>query len=219
MAYKKWTQQDFDTIILLTQKGLSARQVAEQLNCSENSIKHYKVKLGLSARKGTNTTDYTKYLPVLEAANISLLIPAGIKGQSTFRCNKCNQEWQARIWDVCNREQACQNCASKVSSKIGNKWLDLLGIELREYKVPGTNYAVDGYDPTTNTVYEFLGDFWHGNLAVFDPEMLHPKKQVTFEELFISTINRLTEIRDLGYTVKYIWETEYNNGEPMSTLP
>ena len=31
-----------------------------------------------------------------------------------------------------------------------------------EHRIPGTHYAVDGYDPQTHTVYEFYGCFWHG---------------------------------------------------------
>ena len=31
-----------------------------------------------------------------------------------------------------------------------------------EYRIPDTNFHVDGFDFTTNTVYEFHGCFWHG---------------------------------------------------------
>lgn len=219
MAYKKWTQEDFDTIVLLTDQGLTAREIAEVLQCSEDSVKKYKVKLGLSKRKGANSADYSQYLPQLETLNIKLIIPAGIKGQSTLECTKCGTQWKARIWDVCSREQGCQNCASKVASKIGNKWLDSLGITIREYRIPGTNYAVDGYDPKAKRVYEFLGDFWHGNLNVYEPNAIHPKKQVTFEDLFIQTTQRLQEIRDLGYEVRYVWESDWKHGEPAQALP
>ena len=219
MAYKKWTQEDFDTIVLLTNQGLTAREVAEALQCSEDSVKKYKVTLGLSKRKGTNTTNYDTYLPELEQQNIKLINAAGIKGQSTLECTQCGTQWKARIWDVCKREQGCQNCASKVASKAGNKWLDSLGVTVREYKIPGTNYAADGYDPKSNTVYEFLGDFWHGNLNKYDPDVQHPKRGITFEELFIQTVNRLQEIRNKGYQVMYIWESDWKRGEPAQVLP
>jgi hypothetical protein len=106
-----------------------------------------------------------------------------------------------------------------VASKAGNKWLDSLGITIREYKIPGTNYAADGYDPKSKQVYEFLGDFWHGNLNKYDPEQLHPKRGITFEELFIQTTQRLQEIRDRGYQVMYIWESDWKRGEPAQALP
>ena len=31
-------------------------------------------------------------------------------------------------------------------------------------------YKVDGYCYETNTVYEFHGDYWHGNPIVFDSD-------------------------------------------------
>ncbi len=219
MAYKKWTQKDFDTIVLLTNQGLTAREVAEVLQCSENSVKRYKVKLGLSKRKGTNATDYTKYLPTLEKLEVELIEAEGIKGSSAFRCAKCGEEWKARIWDVCNREQGCQGCAAKVGSKAATKWLDALSIGVREYRIPGTTYLADGYDPKSNTAYEFLGDFWHGNLTVYEPDAINPKRGISFEDLFIQTTNRLQEIRDLGYQVVYIWESDWRRGEPAQALP
>ena len=38
---------------------------------------------------------------------------------------------------------------------IDELYLDII----RQYKIPGTRYLVDGFDQETNTVYEFLGDF------------------------------------------------------------
>ena len=219
MAYKKWTQEDFDMIVLLTTQGLTARKVAEVLQCSEDSVKQYKVKLGLSGRNSNNTTKYEIYLPKLETLKIKLITAAGIKGQSILECMHCGNQWKARIWDVCKREQSCQNCTSKVASKAGNKWLDSLGIAIREYKIPGTNYVADGYDPKSNTVYEFLGDFWHGNLNKYVPEEVHPMCGVTFEELFIKTTRRLDEIRTKGYQVAFIWESDWKQGRPIEFMP
>lgn len=30
-------------------------------------------------------------------------------------------------------------------------------------KISGRIFKVDGFDPIINTIYEFYGDFWHGN--------------------------------------------------------
>ena len=56
-------------------------------------------------------------------------------------------------------------------SKVALEWLHWQDSQLTssiqhagntgEYRVPLTNYTVDGYDPVTNTVYEFQGCFWH----------------------------------------------------------
>lgn len=219
MAYKKWTQEDFDTVVLLTNQGFTAREVAEVLQCSEDSVKHYKTKLGLSKRKGNSATDYTKYMPILEKLEVELIKAEGIKGLSRFKCAKCSEEWRARLWDVCIREQGCQSCAAKVGSKAATKWLDTLGVSTREYRIPGTTYRVDGYDPKSKQVYEFLGDFWHGNLTVYEPDAINPKRNTTFEDLFIQTTDRLQDIRDRGYQVVYIWERDWKQGEPAQALP
>jgi hypothetical protein len=39
-----------------------------------------------------------------------------------------------------------------------------------EYKIPNTSYSLDGYDAKNNTVYEFHGDFWHGNPKKYKPD-------------------------------------------------
>ena len=89
-------------------------------------------------------------------------------------------------------------------------FLESLGIEIkRQFKVPDTNFYVDGFDSETNTVYEFLGDFWHGNPEVVDLDSINPKSKKTFRELFDYTFWRLNLIKSLGYSVKYIWEKDW----------
>ena len=64
----------------------------------------------------------------------------------------------------------------KQQSKIGDIWLEYVKHTnkidnlIKEYKIPHFHFGnnerhkyVDGYDPATNTIYEFLGDYWHGN--------------------------------------------------------
>ena len=36
-----------------------------------------------------------------------------------------------------------------------------------KYQIPGRHWRVDGFDPDTNTVFEFLGCFWHRCLSCF----------------------------------------------------
>jgi len=78
-----------------------------------------------------------------------------------------------------------------------------------EYKIPGTDYSTDGYIPETKTVYEFLGDYWHGNPLTQNPANYNKRKQ-THAESFNQTFRRLKQIADRGYTVYYIWEQTYN---------
>lgn len=87
------------------------------------------------------------------------------------------------------------------------KWLDSLGITERQY--PIENYKVDGYDPETNTVYEFLGDYWHGNPEVFKFNDYNANNGKTFGQLFEETQQRLNRIKSLGYNVVIQWENTF----------
>ena len=89
------------------------------------------------------------------------------------------------------------------------EWLDSLGITERQY--PIENYRVDGYDPETNTVYEFLGDYWHGNPEVYDPDDYNKSCSKTFGQLFDETNKRIKYIKSLGYNIITKWENEWQN--------
>ena len=71
---------------------------------------------------------------------------------------------------------------------------------------------VDGFDSTTNKVYEFLGDVYHGCPVTFpDRRMRHPKHDnKTMQEVYEITRERLKAIEKAGYDVEVIWEHEWN---------
>ena len=79
---------------------------------------------------------------------------------------------------------------------------------IRQYKIPGTRYLVDGFDKETNTVYEFLGDFWHGH-PKFPRDKINEINHCTMEYLYNCTFQRLDHLKTLGYNVKYIWESDF----------
>lgn len=119
--------------------------------------------------------------------------------------------------------QGCPSCASSnggVSFKALT-WLEHIaakeGIHIHhaanggEYKIPNTNYRVDGYCKETNTVYEFHGDLFHGNIHKFDPSIHNnPFRKETVGELYQITVSRENDIRNLGYNLVTIWESEYD---------
>ena len=79
-----------------------------------------------------------------------------------------------------------------------------------EKKCLGIDKICFGYDPKTNTIYEFLGDYWHGNPKVHDFDKVNLNTGVSFKELNQKTFERFDEIKKLGYNIKYVWENEYN---------
>ncbi len=80
-----------------------------------------------------------------------------------------------------------------------------------EYQIPNTKYKADGYCKETNTVYEFYGDYWHGNPEVYDSELMNESTNCTMNELYQKTIEREQKIRELGYELISIWEHKYIN--------
>lgn len=78
-------------------------------------------------------------------------------------------------------------------------------------KIGAKTYHTDGYAPATNTVYEFYGDFYHGNINLYPRDKQSPLGK-TYGELYNATIERENDIKRAGYNVVSIWEHDYDNG-------
>lgn len=65
----------------------------------------------------------------------------------------------------------------------------------REFRVGP--YLVDGYDPDTKTIYEFLGDWYHGN-SVLEVREKYKQQQM---KRYNRTMDRLSFLRRQGYSV------------------
>mgnify|MGYP000902860521 CR=1 FL=1 len=102
--------------------------------------------------------------------------------------------------------RGCPKCGDRCGIKE-NKWLDFLGVVERQVRIG--KYIVDGYDSITNTIYEFNGDFWHGNPNLYNPEDYNSVSKKTFGELYRNTINREKYLIKKGYNVISIWENDF----------
>lgn len=82
---------------------------------------------------------------------------------------------------------------------------------IEEYNIPGTRFHVDGYCKETNTVYEFYGDYFHGNPELFEAEeKCHPfNLEISAGDLYYGTLRREKFIRELGYNLVTIWESNF----------
>lgn len=76
-----------------------------------------------------------------------------------------------------------------------------------EYRIPGSRYRADGYCAATNTIYEFHGDYWHGNPKIYKPDDYNGSTNCTMGELYNKTIEKEKKIRDLGYNLIIQWES------------
>lgn len=106
----------------------------------------------------------------------------------------------------------CPKCVSTMTSSASQEWIESLGLvhAVQEFHIPGTRFHADLYCPDTNTVYEFYGDFWHGHPTRYDPASVNVVKHKTFGELHEETIAREKVIKDLGYNLITIWESDWN---------
>ena len=119
-------------------------------------------------------------------------------------------EYKTKFSDYKTNSYGCRNCANTGTSIAERKWLDELDISIYQYRIKYEDnryYYVDGYDEKTNTVYEYLGDYWHGNLKVYKSDFLNKKTKKTMGELFDYTEKRFVKISEMGYNIKYIWES------------
>jgi hypothetical protein len=106
----------------------------------------------------------------------------------------------------------CAKCKHFVSKKE-TAWLDYLNVENKyrsiSIKLNNKRYNVDAFNPQTNTIYEFYGDYWHGNPKIFEIDRVHPtNKNVTFGDLFLSTMMREYELKQ-HFNVVSVWENEF----------
>ena len=111
-----------------------------------------------------------------------------LKGQG---CPKCNFEILLTNWE----------------SKQQINFLNYL--KIKEKNICINNFNVDGYDSKTNTIYEFLGDYWHGNPKKYNPEKINKSNDKSFKELYDLTFQRFNKLKKLGYKIKYIWEMDW----------
>ena len=139
--------------------------------------------------------DYSKYV-YTNSKTIGIII-----------CKNCGYEFnQSPNHHLC--DHGCPRCQF-IISEPETEFLDHINIINRQIRI--SNKRVDGYDPQTKTIYEFLGDYWHGNPRIFNGGDYNKMCHKTYGELFDMTMNRFHKFKTDGYVVKYIWEFDWKS--------
>lgn len=117
------------------------------------------------------------------------------------------------------RGKGCPKCSNRYS-KISIEWLSYMEVSYNttiqhalnggEFQIPNTRYKADGYSKEQNIIFEFQGDFWHGNPKVYESHKINPRCGVSYEELYSDTNEKLNKIRKYGYKVIFCWESDWN---------
>ena|ERR1035437_8222037 len=133
-------------------------------------------------------------------------------------CKKHNVFFQAPSNHLAGK--GCIKCSNNVS-KGEIEWLDSINISNRQVSLPDIGdwrTRVDGYNPDTNTVYQYHGDFWHGNPKKYKPTDKNPRTKCTMGELYEKTILRNNMIKDTGYNLVVMWESDWKiiNQSPIA---
>ena len=59
-------------------------------------------------------------------------------------------------------------------------------------------------------IYEFHGDFWHGNPKLYNQISINKRNGKTYGELYQNTLEREQQIKDFGYNLVVMWEHDWN---------
>jgi hypothetical protein len=111
--------------------------------------------------------------------------------------------------DGCNR---CK-CEKREQSRIEKLWLDTMGIPNklanRQVTIHIKNkwYYADGYKD--GTIYEFYGDYWHGNPNRYDPSGINKTRKISFGKLYKDVLKREKDLKRAGYKLVTIWESDF----------
>jgi hypothetical protein len=115
----------------------------------------------------------------------------------------------------------CPMCARRSYSEKAIRWLKSIeereGIEIQhaenggEFRIPNSNFCVDGYCKENNIIYEFYGCCYHGCKDCYsENDFSHPfKKDVKNSLIYKETIDREEFIRSQGFDVITIWEHDF----------
>lgn len=136
------------------------------------------------------------------------------------QCLICKHKWKPRPYNLI-QGYGCPCCSrnNKFSKKalLWLRFVELMhDIEIQhaqkygEFRVPGTKYRVDGYNPLTKTIYEFYGDYWHGNPQIYDPCDYNQHLNKSYNQLYQATNDREAALTQLGYNVVSIWESDFD---------
>lgn len=144
-------------------------------------------------------------------------------------CKKCTRSFPQTPTAHIDSKAGCPRCAkTRGYSKQSIAWLDFLqkvnNMKIQhaenegEYRLPETKKKVDGYCKETREIFEFHGDYWHGNPMVYEPEFENQTTYCTMGELYKKTMQRQKRFEDLGYKVHVMWEYDWKNLEKTCHL-
>ena len=148
---------------------------------------------------------------------IPLFNPTDLKSAQDiypFQCVKCKTTFNSNIED--GKVPKCPACFPRNNISLPEiEFLDHLHITERQTYIKP--YKVDGIKG--NKIFEFLGDYWHGNPKIFLSEDINLSNNTSFGELYTKTMAKFVSLKQMGYDIYYIWEHKWNAWNRNKSIP
>jgi G:T-mismatch repair DNA endonuclease (very short patch repair protein) len=133
-----------------------------------------------------------------------------------IRCCACDFVFSRTPASHLQKHDCPKCCERRQVSKAETEWLDSLGVKDRQHRVRMTGrkaLIVDGYDPSTNTVYAFLGSFWHADPRTMKQDEIHPLIGRLNKNVYEDTIKQIEDMKANGYNVVHMWEYDWTRAK------
>lgn len=174
-------------------------------------LKHYLTRNKIQLKRKEKFINYLFHGNRLEKMVTPLFSPEDFTDVNKiywFQCNVCGKKFQDDLDD---------GLIPKCSVCFRNNNISLMEKEFLDYlKIPDTKenrqviigeYKVDGL--MNKNIYEFLGDYWHGNPMKYDRNDINETNKKSFGSLYDDTLNKLNKLHQMGYSVYYMWEKDW----------
>jgi len=176
------------------EKEIVEKELKEKIKDSKkkdntiNILVKFELNKDLINKLMTNKTFITKSNKILikEIKELRISVEKH-KTMNMWGCSKVQLEWL------------------KVKSIIDNTYIISKSNSGKEHSIKyninkNKKTRVDGFSKELNKIYEFQGDYWHGNPQIYKPEKYNKKCKKTFGELYTNTVNRTKLLEKQGYT-------------------
>lgn len=157
--------------------------------------------IGKANKVHKNYYDYSKANYVQRSEKLKIICPKHGMFLQSVNAHLCGK--------------GCIKCSTSVSRKE-SKWLDYLQvpndskhrnvlIHIGDFK-----FNIDGYYGDAKIIYEFLGDYWHGNPTIYNPLDINTSCKKSFGYLFKNTVYKIKILRSYGFKVVCMWEHKFD---------
>ncbi len=206
-----YTGANNEIIIICKEHGEFKQKPSKHINTQQGCIKcagtyQYTIEdfINKSIKIHGNKYDYTKTNYINSHTKVIIT------------CKKCGdfEQLASEHYNGSNCPRCVYSNYSKKSIEYLNFISKLYNIRIQhaenvgEYKIKNIGKA-DGYCQETNTIYEYHGDFWHGNPKKYNQTDINKKNGSTFGELYQKTLDREQKIKDMGFNLVTIWESDW----------